>query len=295
MQRTNLQRTTTIGESAFIANKTGHVKAECCERLRDLAETEKKPVSASPHHPNDATATVPLQCLLPGERHTTTFVIAMLCVKNEASREFSSEQAVKSPGAGSIALAETTHLIPITAIPSNQTYLMMDTCAGASIFPRGFDQSATDDSTVAPVRLSTATDDPVNGDSGKKSCFGLRDGRKFQVRYNEADVSFPIVSIGEASQQGNWCVFGPGCQAMFARLEWRVPQVMCEGPKCGKVEETPRSVLVAMFGAGTHGRSTVVPESLDSKVSYQIQMQHRCSWKRVREHTDPSTEHCQHT
>ena len=123
---------------------------------------------------------------------------------------------------------------------------MTDTCAGASIFPRGFDQNATDDSTVAPVRLSTATDDPVNGDAGKKSCFGLRDGRKFQVRYNEADVSFPIVSIGEASHQGNWFVFGPGCQAML--LEWRISQDMCEGPKCGKVAETPRSVLVAMFG-----------------------------------------------
>ena len=98
---------------------------------------------------------------------------------------------------------------------ANEKFLMMDTCAGASIFPRGFDQSATDDSTVAPVRPSTATDDPVHGDAGKKSCFGLRDGRKFQVRYNEADVSFPIVSIGEASQQGNWFVFGPGCQAML--------------------------------------------------------------------------------
>ena len=42
-----------------------------------------------------------------------------------------------------------------------------------AFFPRGFDQNATDDSTVAPVRLSTATDDPVNGDAGKKSCFWL--------------------------------------------------------------------------------------------------------------------------
>ena len=45
----------------------------------------------------------------------------------------------------------------------NETYLMMDTCAGASIFPRDFDENATDDSTVAPVTLSTATDDPVHG------------------------------------------------------------------------------------------------------------------------------------
>ena len=47
---------------------------------------------------------------------------------------------------------------------------------------------------------------------------------------------FPIVSIGEASQQDNWFVFGPSCQAMFARLEWGVPQDMCEGPKAAKLE-----------------------------------------------------------
>ena len=158
-------------------------------------------------------------------------------------------------------VASPTHVIPIAAIPSNETYLMMDTYAGASICPRDFDQSATDDSTVAPVRHSTARDDPVHRDAGKKSCFGPRDGRKFQVPCNEADVSFPIVSIGEASQQGNWFVFGPGCQAMFPRLEWRVPQVMCEGPKMGLFWRSTEFVLVAVFGDGTHGRSTVVPES----------------------------------
>ena len=122
---------------------------------------------------------------------------------------------MRSPGAGSIVPAETQQARQIAAIPSNEAYLLMDTCADASIFSRGFYQSATDDSTVTPVRLSTATDDPVHGDAGKKSCLDLRDGRKFQVRYNEADVSFPIVSIGEASQQGNRSVFGPGCQAML--------------------------------------------------------------------------------
>ena len=162
------------------------------------------------------------------------------------------------PGAGSIAPVETKHVRPTAAIPSNETYLMMDTCAGGSIFPRGFDQSAVDDPTVAPVQLATATDDPVHGNAGKKSHFGLRDGRKFQVRYNEADVSFPVVSIGEAGQLVRvWS----GLSSDVARLKWRVPQVMCEGPKCGKVGETPRSVLVAMFGDGTLGWSTVVPES----------------------------------
>ena len=119
----------------FYCNKTGHVRAECRQRLKDLAEAEGKPAAASPH-PHDATAIVPLQCLLPGERHSSTFV-AIPCVNNETSCEFSSEQTVRSPGAGSFALAETQRVRPIAAIPSNETYLMMDTCAGASIFPRG--------------------------------------------------------------------------------------------------------------------------------------------------------------
>ena len=99
-------------------------------------------------------------------------------------------------GAGSIAPVETKYVIPIAAIPSHETYLMMDTCAAGSIFPRGFDQSAVDDPTVAPVQLATATDDPVHGDAGKKSHFGLRDGRKFQVRYNEADSGLLFGLVG---------------------------------------------------------------------------------------------------
>ena len=144
---------------------------------------------------------------------------------------------MRSLGAGSIAPAETQQLRPSAAIPSNETYLVMDTCAGASIFPRGFDQSATADSTVAPERLSTTTDDPVHGDAGKTSCFGLRDGRKFQVRYNEADVSFPIVSIGESSQQGNWFVFGPGCQAMLPGSSGEFLRTCVKDPNAAKLEK----------------------------------------------------------
>ena len=117
----------------FYCNKTGHVRAKCYKRLKDLAEAEKKLVAASPH-PHDAAAIVPLQCVLPGEGHTTTFVIAMPYLKSETSCEFSSEQTVRSPGAGSFAPAETQRVRSIAAIPSNETYLMMDTCAGASIF-----------------------------------------------------------------------------------------------------------------------------------------------------------------
>ena len=66
------------------SQKTGHVKAECRKRLKDVADAEGKPVAASPH-PHDTAAVVPLQCLLPGERHTSTFVIAMPCANSETS------------------------------------------------------------------------------------------------------------------------------------------------------------------------------------------------------------------
>ena len=95
--------------------------------------------------------------------------------------------------------------------------------------PRVFGQSAIDD--------STATDDAEREHAGMESCSGLRDGRKFQVRYNEADVSFPIVSIGEASQQGNWFVFGPGCQAMLPGSSVECLRSCVKDPNSAKLEK----------------------------------------------------------
>ena len=89
---------------------------------------------------------------------------------------------------------------------------------------------------------------------------------RFRSDTKRQNVSFSIVSIGEASQQGNWFLFGPGCQAMLPGSSGEFLR-SCEGPTCGEVGETARSVLVAMLGNGTHGRSTVVPKSQDSNVS----------------------------
>ena len=72
------------------------------------------------------------------ERHTSTFVMAMPCANSETSCESSSEQAVRIPDAGSIAPAETQQVRPIAAIPSNETYLMMDTCAACEHFSKRF-------------------------------------------------------------------------------------------------------------------------------------------------------------
>ena len=114
----------------FYCNKTGHVRAECRKRQKDFLPRQRGNRWQCRH----IAAIVPLQCLLPGERHSSTFVIAMPCANSETSCEFSSEQAVRRPGAGGFAPAETQPARPMAAIPSDETYLMMNTCAGASIF-----------------------------------------------------------------------------------------------------------------------------------------------------------------
>ena len=95
----------------------------------------------------------------------------------------------------------------------------------------------------------------MHGDAGKKSCFGLRDGHEFQVRYNEADVSFPIVSFGEASQQCNWFLFGPGCQAMLPGSSGEFFRTCVKDPNAAKLEKhrgvygLPRSATEHTDGA----------------------------------------------
>ncbi|CAK0820598.1 unnamed protein product, partial [Prorocentrum cordatum] len=151
----------------FYCKKTGHVKAECRKRQKDLAAAE-------------------------GSR--------------------SASARLRSDAGGPAPRADAT---PVGALPATPQYLMIDTCAGASVFPQGCDPNAESDASVRPVKLATATNDPVHGASGKRSRFELEGGRQVSVRYNEADVKFPIVSVGEAASQGNWFVFGPGCQAML--------------------------------------------------------------------------------
>ena len=56
---------------------------------------------------------------------------------------------------------------------------MIDTRASGGTCPRGSDQTAQKDTTVAIMQLG-------------KTHFGSRDGRKLQVQHDEGDVSSPI-------------------------------------------------------------------------------------------------------
>ena len=65
----------------------------------------------------------------------------------------------------------------IPALAAAPKRVMIDTCAGASVFPKGFDGNAVDDYSVPPISLVTATGKGVQSSEGKRSTFALKGGR----------------------------------------------------------------------------------------------------------------------
>ena len=109
----------------------------------------------------------------------------------------------------------------------------------------------------------------MHPDAGKKSHFGLRDGRKSQVRYNEAAVSFPIVSIGEASQQGNWFVFGPSCQAMLAGSSGNLLRSCEKDPSAAKLEKHRRVYWLPCSGTKPSDGAPLCPNPKAARLAIE--------------------------
>ena len=148
-----------------------------------------------------------------------------------------------------------------STIPTCRTCLMMDTCAGGGICPRGSDQTAQRDTTVATTQFVTAPDDSAHGNVDDTHF----ESHKIQVQFSEADVGFSMLSAGKTSQKSKWL---EGYQVMLPGTGGQT-QDICEGLKCGKAGGKPLSVLVARIGSGKHGWSTVEFEVQSGKVSCQ--------------------------
>ena len=115
--------------------------------------------------------------------------------------------------------------------PGGQRRVMIDNC-WSKCFPRGYDDNAVDDHDVQLVWLTTATGEAVDPATGTRSFFSLHDDRIVSIRYIDADVKFPIVSVSEAIQQGSWFVFGPGTQLMVGGIR-HTPQSSPSGGEVG--------------------------------------------------------------
>ena len=96
-----------------------------------------------------------------------------------------------------------------SAIPTCETCLMIDTCAGGSICPRESDQTAQRDTTVATTQFVTALVDSAH-ENVNETHF---ESHMFQVRCSETDVGFIILSAGKTSRQ--WSELNEGYQVML--------------------------------------------------------------------------------
>ena len=136
--------------------------------------------------------------------------------------------------AGSTAPTGSERVKLTSEIPTCETCLMIDTCAGGGICPRGSDQTEQKDITVATTQFVTAPDDSAHGNVDESHF----ESHKFQVQCNEADVGFSFLSAGKTSQQSDRFEFDEGYQVMLPGPGGQT-QTCAKDSKCGKAEGKP--------------------------------------------------------
>ena len=169
---------------------------------------------------------------LQADDHVTAFLVTVPHVKRKSSCARVKIETTMRSDAGSTAPTGSERVKLISAIPACETCLMTDTCAGGGICPRGSDQTAQKDTTVATTQFVKALDDSAHGNVDELHF----QSRKFQVQSNEADVGYSISSAGKTSQQSDWFEFNGGYQVMLPGAGGQTPGHV-RRLECGKAEE----------------------------------------------------------
>ena len=120
----------------YYCRETGHERSQSRTRLKNLADAEGKPVTAN-SRPSSTAAVAPL-----ADDHVTTFLVTVPHVKRKSSCSCVKIEATMRSDVGSTAPTGSERVKLISAISTCETCLMMDTCAGGGICPRGSDQTA---------------------------------------------------------------------------------------------------------------------------------------------------------
>ena len=125
----------------FYCRKAGHTKSQWDEN-EGSADAEVKPVTAH-SRPSSFTADAPL-----ADVYVTMYPVTVPHVKRSSRARVKIETTMRSD-AGSTAPTGSGRVRLTSAIPTCETCLMTDTCAGGGgICPRGSDQTAQRDTTV---------------------------------------------------------------------------------------------------------------------------------------------------
>ena len=188
----------------YYCREAGHAKSQSRTRLKNLADAEWKPVTANTR-PSSTAADAPLT-----DDYVTMFLVTVPHAKRKSPCARVKIETTMRSDAGSTAPTGSGRVRLTSAIPTCKTCLIMDTCAGGGICPRGSDRTAPRHTTVTTESV-TALDDSAHRNVDETHF----ENHKFQVRCNEADVSLIILSAGKTSQQSDWFESDEGYQVML--------------------------------------------------------------------------------
>ena len=177
----------------YHCRKAGHAKSQSRTRSKDLADAEEKPVTVD-IRPSSTATDAPL-----ADHHVTTFLVTMPHAKRKSPCARVKIETTMRSDAGSTVSTGSGCARLTSAIPTCKTCLMMDTCAGEGICPRGSNHTAQRDTTVTTQSV-TAPDDSAHGNVDETHF----ENHKFQVRCNEADVGFIILSAHNRVTGSSW-------------------------------------------------------------------------------------------
>ena len=166
----------------YHCREAGRAKCRSRTRLKDLADAEWKPVTANTR-PSSTAADAPLV-----DDYVTMFLVTVQHGKRKTPCARVKIETTMRSDAGSTAPTGSRRVRLTSAIPTCETCLMTDTCAGGGICPKGSDQTAQRDTTVATTQSVTALGDSAHGNVDETHFVN----HKFQVRFDEADVGFVI-------------------------------------------------------------------------------------------------------
>ena len=232
MQRTNRPKVKDDDRRKYyFCREVGPAKSQRRTRLKDLADAEGKPVTAN----SRPSSTVAVALL--ADDHVTTFLVTVPHVKRKSScAHVEIETTMRSDACGTAPTGSERVKLK-SAIPTCETCLMIDTCAGGGICPRG------------SAQFVAAPDDSAHGNVDESHV----ESHKFQVRCNEADVGFSISSAGKTSPQSNWFEFDAGYQVMLPVSGGQTTKTCAKDSNVAKLRENRRVYLPGSATESTDG------------------------------------------
>ena len=149
----------------------------------------------------------------------------------------------EEPEQESVAASTLCVAVPACSFPteSPKHKLLVDTGAapgaGGGLAPCGFDFGARE--VPGPrVSMTTVTGEPL--ELGKKKVSSLQHEKvSVSFAYRESkDVSFPVISMSEASSKGTWLVIGPNTQCLVPKDQgWKLEEALKQSKKVPLLKE----------------------------------------------------------